>query len=262
VSGLALSTRLVGRVVEREARVERRVWNGSVFSIFVAPVLYLLAMGLGMGALVDRNTGTVDGLPYLAFVAPGLLAATAAQNAAGYSLWPVMGGLKWIRTFHGMVATPIRPGDVQRGLLVGTAAKTAAAATTFVVAAALLGAIESWWAPLAIPAAALTATAFGAPLTAYAAGRDSDTSFFVLMRLVILPLFLFSGVFYPVEDLPDLLEQLVWLSPLYHGVELCRAATTGTGDPLALAGSVAFLLAVIGAGCVAGDRAFTRKLTA
>ena len=78
----------------------------------VSPVLFLGAMGLGLGGLVDENTGAVQGVDYLAFVAPGILAASAMQGAAGQSLWPVMGGMKWIRTFHGAAATPLRPGDV------------------------------------------------------------------------------------------------------------------------------------------------------
>jgi lipooligosaccharide transport system permease protein len=261
MSGIVSAIRMSGRVVEREARVQRRIWNGSVFSIFVAPVLYLIAMGMGMGALVEEGSGTVDGVSYLVFVAPGLLAATSVQSTAGWSLWPVMGGMKWIRTFHGVAASPIRPGDLHRGLTIAAGARTVASAAVFVLAAWALGAVESPWAVMAVPAAALGAMAFAAPMSAYAGTCDMDTSFFVLMRLVVLPLFLFSGVFYPVDQLPDWAEALVLLSPLYHAVELCRAATTGTGDPLALVGSTAFLLAAVVVGSWWGDRTFTRKLT-
>lgn len=251
---------LGGRVVEREARVHRRLWAGSAFSTFLGPVLFLLAMGVGLGELVDSNTDSVDGVPYLVFVAPGLLAASAVQMAAGHSMWPVMGGFKWIRTFHGMAATPIRPVDIYRGLLTWVVVQVIAAAAFYLVVATALGAIESWWAPLAIPAAALGALAFGAPLAAFAATARNDAPFFVIMRLVVQPLFLFSGTVFPVDQLPTALMPLVWLSPLYHATELCRAATTGTGDPLVLLGNVVFLLVVIGVSAAFGTRTFTRRL--
>jgi lipooligosaccharide transport system permease protein len=262
VNAVAPGFTLGGRVLEREARVHRRLWTGSAFSTFVGPVLFLLAMGVGLGELVDSNTDSVDGVPYLVFVAPGLLAASAAQMAAGHSMWPVMGGFKWIRTFHGMAATPIRPQDIYRGLLSFIAVQVVAAAAFYLVVATALGAIESWWAPLAIPATALGAIAVGAPLAAFAATQDNDAVFFVIMRLVVQPLFLFSGTIFPVDQLPPALMPIVWLSPLYHTTELCRAATTGTGDPLSLAGDVLFLVAVIGASSVIGARTFARRLGA
>jgi lipooligosaccharide transport system permease protein len=173
-----------------------------------------------------------------------------------------MGGFKWVRVFHGMVATPIRPVDIYRGILTFTIVQVVAAAAFYLVVATGLGAIESWWAPLAIPATALGALAIGAPLAAYAATQDNDSGFFVVMRLVIAPLFLFSGTVFPVDQLPAGLMPLVWLSPLYHTTELCRAATTGQGDPLSLVGNVLFLLAVIGVSAAVGARTFTRRLWA
>ena len=94
------------RVVEHQVRIYRRFWRGPVIGYILAPVMFLGAMGLGVGSLVKQDT--VAGVSYLAFVTPGLMAAAAMQAAAGESLWPIMAGTKWIRTFHGMVATPIR----------------------------------------------------------------------------------------------------------------------------------------------------------
>jgi lipooligosaccharide transport system permease protein len=250
------------RIVEREARVFRRLWRGSAFSTFLTPVLFLAAIGLGLGGLVDENEGGVDGLSYLAFVAPGLLVAGAVQSAASDSLWPVMAGTKWLRTFHGMVATPIGPVEVLVGRLVWTAIRTVLSASAFLLVAALLGGVPSPWGVLAVPAAVLCTTAFAAPLAAYAATRESDLSFPLIMRLGVMPLFLFSGTFFPVSQLPDALEPVAWLSPLWHGVELARSATTGSLDVLPAAGHVGVLLVVIAAGLRFGVRTWKQRLAA
>ena len=248
------------RVAEREARVWRRFWRSSALTLVLMPLMFLGAIGLGLGGLVDENTGTVEGVDYLAFVAPGILAASAMQGAAGQSLWPVMGGMKWLRTFHGAAATPLRPGDVFGGWVLWIGARETMNAVIFVVVAAALGAVPSPWGVLAVPAASLTGLAFAAPMSAYSAVQDSDLGFPVIMRVCILPLFLFSGTFFPVDQLPDWLQPVAWISPLWHGVELCRGATTGTLG-LAAAGHVAYLAGFIAVGCWFGVRNFASRLT-
>ena len=250
------------RVVEREARVFRRLWRGSAFSTFLTPVLFLAAIGLGLGGLVDEGTGAVQGLPYLDFVAPGLLVAGAMQGAAADSLWPVMAGTKWLRTFHGMVATPLAPTDVFAGHVVWTAIRTALSATAFLAVAALLGAVPSAWGVLAVPAAVLCASAFAAPLAAFAASQDSDVPFPLVMRLGVMPLFLFSGTFFPVDQLPGWLRGLAVLSPLWHGVELARGATTGRLGAADAAVHVLALCVVVALGSWAGARTWRRRLAA
>lgn len=249
------------RVVEREARVYRRLWIGSAFSSFLIPVLFLAAIGLGLGGLIDQRNREVGGVSYLHFVTPGLLAGMAMQQATGGSLWPVMAGTKWVRFFHGIVATPLRAADVYGGHVVWSALRAAASAAVFLVVAALLGGVPSPWGVLALPAATLTAMAFIAPLAAFAATQDTDLSFAIILRLVVMPLFLFSGTFYPVDQLPGWLRPLSAVSPLWHGAELCRAATLGRVDWAAAVVHVAVLIAVITAGWWWGRRTFTRKLT-
>jgi lipooligosaccharide transport system permease protein len=250
------------RVVEREALVYARLWRGLVFSMFVQPVLYLAAMGIGLGDLVSAHSGKIDGLTYLQFVAPGLLVASAMQLAAGESMWPVLGGAKWMRQFHGVVATPIGAGELYGGFVLWNALRAMLGAAPFLLVAALLGAIPSAWGVLAIPAAGLCAAAFSALLAAYSITVDSDASFPMIMRLGILPLFLFSGTFFPISQLPSALQPLAALSPLWHGVELARAATTGTFHPVAIVAHVAVLVACIAAGAAAGSRTFARRLAA
>lgn len=248
------------RALERELRIYRRMWRGSAFTAFLAPALYLTAMGLGLGSLVDENSGDVEGLSYLVFVTPGLLVATAMQLAASDSLWPILGGLKWLRTFHGQAATPLGPGDILTGLLAFTGFRALLSAVVFLVVAAALGGVVAWTAPFAALAAVLTALAFAAPFAAFSSTQETDIGFSIVMRLVVLPLFLFSGTFFPVSQLPGWLQPLAWLSPLWHGVELARAATTGQGDALLLAIHALVLCGVILAGWRIGVGTFTKRL--
>jgi lipooligosaccharide transport system permease protein len=256
-----VSSAPVMRVVEREWLVWRRLWRASVFSAFVTPVLFLAAMGLGLGGLVQKGSGNVDGVSYLEFITPGLMAASAALMAASESLWPVMGGVKWMRTYHAAVATPISATDVFAGHLVWVAFRVTLAASVFLVVAAVLGGVLSVWGVFAIPATVLGALALAAPLAAFAVTQESDLVFALIMRIGVFPLFLFSGTFFPVSQLPDWLQPLALLSPLYHAVELCRMATTGTFDTAEAVGSVVALFLFIGAGWVWGVRTFNRKLT-
>ena len=251
----------VARVVEREWVVWRRLWRGSVFSYVFAPLLFLAAMGIGLGDLVDKHQGSVAGLSYLEFITPGLMAASAVMQAAGESLWPVMGGVKWMGTYHAAVSTPVESSDVYAGQLTWTAVRTTMSATVFLAIAALLGGVPSFWGFLAIPATVLGALSIAAPLSAWAITRESDAEFSVVMRIVVFPLFLFSGTFFPVSRLPDWLEPLALLSPLYHAVELCRAATTGSVVWLDAAGNVLVLLAFIAVGVWWGQRTFRKVLT-
>jgi lipooligosaccharide transport system permease protein len=251
----------VMRVVEREWVVWRKLWRASVFSAFVAPVMFLAAMGLGLGGLVQKGSGNVDGVSYLEFITPGLMAASAALMAAGESLWPVLGGVKWMRTYHAAVATPITPTDVLDGHLVWVSFRTGLASTVFLVVAALLGGVPSAWGVLAIPFAVLGAIALAAPLSAFAITQESDLPFALIMRIGVFPLFLFSGTFFPVSQLPGWLQPLAVLSPLWHAVELCRMATTGDADLLAGLGHLVALGVFIGAGWWWGSRTFTKRLT-
>jgi len=247
------------RATEREARVWSKLWISSSFSTLIAPVLLLIAMGVGLGSLVETDPAELHGLDYIEFIAPGLLVATAVQAAAGSSLWPVMAGQKWLGFYHAMVTSPLRPGDVFGGQVIWTTLRSTMSAVVFLVAATLLGAVLSAWGVLAVPVAGLTSLAFAAPLTAFAATQDSDAKFDVIIRMAIVPLYLFSGTLFPIEQLPLGLRALAMLFPLWHGVELARAATTGAfsiGD----LGHLAVLGVYAAVGWRWGVRTFARRL--
>jgi lipooligosaccharide transport system permease protein len=253
------------RFVEREALVQRRLWRGNAFSQLVAPALYLLAMGVGLGGMISSAGHTVDGLSYLEFVAPGLMAATVVQNATGESMWPVLAGFKWMRFYEGMAASPMSPADVYRGNLLWIVIRFTVASTAFLVVATLFGAILSPWAVLAIPAAVLGAAALAAPLTAYVATQEDDHKFPLIMRFLTLPMFLFSATFFPLSQLPTWLQPVAWVLPLYHSVSLCRDATTGTLAPggwFAVAGHLAVLAVYVSVGYRLGRQTFARRLAA
>ncbi len=254
----------VGHVVEREALIYRRLWRGVVFTQFVSPVLYLVAMGIGLGGMIEAAGHTIDGLTYLEFVAPGLMAATTLQTATGEVMWPVLAGFKWMGFYHGMVSSPMRPSEIYSGIIVWLSLRLTVGATAFLVVATLLGAVLSPWAVLAIPAAVLGAVALAAPLAAYSATQETDHRFPLVLRFLTLPMFLFSATFFPLDQLPVWLRPLAWISPLWHSVELCRDATTGTLGPAGMAGvsgHILVLCAYIAFGFAWGIRAFTGRLT-
>jgi lipooligosaccharide transport system permease protein len=172
-----------------------------------------------------------------------------------------MFGVKWGGTYHAAVSTPIEAREVYLGQLTWTGVRTSMSATVFLAIAAILGGVPSFWGVLAIPAAVLGALAIAAPLSAWAIERESDGAFSVVLRIVVFPLFLFSGTFFPISRLPDWLEPLVLLSPLYHAVELCRAATTGDLVFLDGLGNVAVLLVFIAVGVLWGERTFRKVLS-
>jgi lipooligosaccharide transport system permease protein len=238
----------------------KRVWRGTIGTSLVNPLLYLAAMGVGLGTIVDKSSNAPAGVPYLDFIAPGLLAAAAMQTAATESSWPVMGAIKWTRTYYAMTATPLTERDVLIGhqLFVLTRVLTASAAYLLVVAA--FGAVNSWLGLLAIPVAVLIGTAFSMPMAAYSATSESDSSFPPIFRFVIVPMFLFSGTFFPVSQMPLALELLAYVTPIWHGVELCRGLMLGTLELLPALGHVAYLLAWTIGGLALARRAYRKRL--
>jgi lipooligosaccharide transport system permease protein len=238
----------------------KRVWRGTIGTSLVNPLLYLAALGVGLGTIVDKSSNAPAGVPYLDFIAPGLLAAAAMQTAATESSWPVMGAIKWTRTYYAMTATPLTERDVLIGhqLFVVTRVLTASAAYLVVVAA--FGAVNSWLGLLAIPVAVLIGTAFSMPMAAYSASTESDSSFPPIFRFVIVPMFLFSGTFFPVSQMPLALELVAYVTPIWHGVELCRGLMLGTIELLPALGHVTYLLAWTIGGLALAGRSYRRRL--
>jgi lipooligosaccharide transport system permease protein len=237
--------------------------GGKVTLLFMLlnPLFTLGALGLGLGSLVDDNAvPALEGVDYVAFLAPGLLAATAMQTAAGWSLWPVLGGVKWEGSFVAQTATPLRPVDVLLGQLgINTVFVLIGVTMTF-AAMLLFGAVESAWGVLAVPAALLVGWAHAGPITGFSVGRDSDAAFPLVFRLGIMPSYLFSGTFFPTSQLPEWLQRVAELTPLWHGVELCRSLTLGTVTALGALGHVAWMSLFAVGGFLYARREFAKAL--
>jgi lipooligosaccharide transport system permease protein len=263
VPRLASSWSTMTRVIEHRALQYRRTYRASLFSSFGIPVLFLTAMGLGLGGYVDQNPDpSLAGLTYLQFLAPGLIAATVMQAGSFEAAFPILGGLQWNKIFHAMVATPIRARDVALGNIVWIAIRLTMVAVVFAVVVVLFGASRSPLIVLAIPAAVLTGLSFTTPIMAFTATQRTPDRFAAMFRFGITPLFLFSGTFYPVESLPDFLRPIAWISPLWHGVDLCRALMLGTidRDPLLAVIHVAVLATITVLGTLAASRTIEARL--
>jgi lipooligosaccharide transport system permease protein len=249
------------RIAHRNALVYRRAWRGSLFMSFLQPTLFLLAMGVGLGALVDSGGSPFPGgVGFLEFLAPGLLAAACMQTATFESSFPILGKMTWGRNYEAITATPIRILDLVLGELAWIAVRLSTVAVAFAAVMAGFGVPRTPWALLAAPAAVLTGLAFSAPLIAYAATLKSNENFNAVFRFIISPLFLFSGVFFPLTRLPEPLRVAAWCTPLFHGVELTRGLTLGTLDSTASFVHVVYLVVMLAIGIVAAIWTFERRL--
>lgn len=239
----------------------RRAGQSSFLVALLNPLFVLGAMGLGLGSLIDDGqASSLDGVEYLPFLAPGLMAAFAMQAAAGESLWPVLGGVKWDGTYNAQAATSLRPVDVLLGQLSYTSLRIAIGVVMTFFAMVVYGAVESWWGVLAMPAALLTGLAYAVPLTGFSVQREDDTAFPLVLRCGIIPSYLFSGTFFPVSQLPDGLEAVAKLTPLWHGVDLSRSLSLGTATLSGSIGHVAYLSAVVATAFLYARRGFQRAL--
>jgi lipooligosaccharide transport system permease protein len=256
-----MTTPMAFRVFEAEARIYRRVWRGSVVSSFLNPVLFLLAMGVGLGTLVDANVPQgLEGVPYLTFLAPGLLAATAMQTGAGEGSYKVMAGIRWLKTYHARLATPLGVSGLVNGHMLWSAARVLMVSAIYAVVIAAFRVAPVWQTLLAVGPALLTGIAMAALTTAYTSRIKNETGLPFFFRFVVIPMFLFSGAFFPISQLPDWLHWFAYATPLFHGVELCRAIVVGTTPLVAPWISVTYLSALIVAGTALCMGPFTKKL--
>lgn len=241
-------------LIERNVLVYKNGWM-VILSGFFEPLFYLLAVGLGIGSIVGDLPGP-DGstIPYAVFVAPALLASASMNGAIAESTFNVFFKLNFQKVYDAVLATPLSPGDVALGEIGWAVIRSTLYALGFVVVILLLGLVRSPWVVLAIPAATLLAFAFAAvgmaATTFMRSWQDFD-----LINLVVLPLFLFSGTFYPLAAYPEPLRILVQLTPLWQGVDMIRALVTGAVDP-----SILWHVAYLGAMGVVGLVIVGRRL--
>ncbi len=247
---------------ESRARAYRHQWRGSAIASFLNPVMFLAAMGIGLGQLVDRQVGeaVIESVAYVTFLAPGLMATTAMQTGASDSSWPVLAGIKWLRTYHGVLTTPLTVGGLVLGHVGFATVRALFVAAIYAVVATLFGALELGGALLAILPAGLTGMAFAAAVMGYSSHLSKDIGLVNLFRYGITPMFLFSGAFFPITQLPGFIQPVAIITPTWHGVELTRAAALGTAPAWNPALHVLVLLAFVVVGVLVARRKMQERL--
>ncbi len=239
-------------VVERNYLVYRRGWVVFLTGM-LEPILYLLSIGIGVGGLVgDFTLSNGTTVSYVEFVAPAMLAASAMNGALFDSTYNIFFRMKYAKLYDAMLATPLGPADVARGEITWALLRGACYSAVFIVVMLVLGLVSSWWMLLALPATLLIGYAFagaGMALTTWMRSWQD----FEFVQLAIMPMFLFSGTFYPISTYPEGLQWVVRCTPLYQGVSLVRAMALGTLGWTSLV-SVAYLLAMGTVGLVVAGR--------
>ena len=258
-----MSTPAPVRVWESHFRLYRTIWRSNMMGAFFQPLLYLLGMGLGVGALVDRGADAarlLDGLTYFQFLAPSLIATAAMMVTSSEAMWPVLGGFKWQSGFHAAAATPLSPGDIAIGVALWHATKALIAGGGVAVALLVFEETRSPGLPLAVLFGGLTGLAFSSVITAWTATREQDFSFPNINRFLITPLFLFGGAFYPISQLPEWLQWVAKATPLWHGIELTRGAVNQRLEWGSTVVHVGYLALFVVGGWVSARRTFARRL--
>ncbi len=250
------------RVVETHARAYKRIWRGSVISTFLNPVLYLAAMGVGLGVLVDEGSGrdALVGLDYLTFLAPGLLAASAMSTGAMDGSWPVMAGIRWQRHYEAILSTPVAVRDLVAGHLLWVAVRLLMMSTIFSFVMVLFGATGVIEAGRALLPAIVTGMAFAAPVTAFTARSEDHVGLTNLFRFGIVPMFLFSGTFFPISQLPGWMQPVAQITPLWHGVEMTRAWALGLTPTFEPGLHIGYLVLWTVAGWIAANRLLEKRM--
>jgi lipooligosaccharide transport system permease protein len=213
------------RVWQRNLTIFRKYWKSIMFPNFVEPLLYLGALGLGLGAFIRQ--GGINGQEYVAFIAPGLLASNAMFAASFESTFDTFVKLRFDKVYDAIITTPVNAEDVVAGEYLWAGTRSALYGTAFLVVLVALGLIGSPWAVLIPPALLIIGIMFSVMGTLYTSLIHQIDYFSYYFTLVVTPLFLVSGIFFPVDDFPPPVPQIAWFTPLYHAVNLCRELASG-----------------------------------
>jgi lipooligosaccharide transport system permease protein len=253
---LVPSLRHSASVATRNARVFSKLWKGSLAPQFIDPLFYLVAMGYGLGTYI----ATINGVPYRDFIAPGLIASAAMWSASFECTYNVYIRMREYRLYDAILSTPIEPQDLVAGDLAWSSIRATIYATVFLVVVTAFGLIDSWWAvaiPLAVVIGGLAFSTMAYTFTALIPRIDLYSYYFTLG---ITPMFLFSGIFFPFDQLPGWVEVVAWFTPLYHLVEVTRGLADGPGPIVLL--HLGVLFAISAALFVVPVRAVRRRLVA
>lgn len=249
--------RLALQVWMRNARVFSRIWRGALLPLFFDPLFYLLALGFGLGTYVAQ----INGVPYKDFIAPGLTASAVMWAASFETTWNLFFKMEEARTYDAILATPVEIQDIVLGELLWAATRAVVYGTVFLAVIAVLGFVASPWAVALPPFLLLGGACFavlGLTFTALIPKMDYYTFYFTLF---VTPMFLFGGIFYPYDQLPDWAQVAAWFTPLYHLVNIARDLATGP-EAVSVLGDALWLAVLTGALFLVPVRGLRRRLIA
>lgn len=242
-------------------------WFAAIIAFGLGnPLLYLLSVGIGIGALVDNTVGADNpiGVPYLTFLAPALLATAAIQAAMDETTFPTLQGFIWDKSFFSMISTQLMARDLIGGIMIASSIRCAFNTLIYAAVLVAFGAIPITSVPVLTFAAIFAGISFAAVMLAITSFVKSDDGFFAIIgRFVLAPMFMFSGTFYPLESLPIYLQWIGWISPVWHSTNLGRHLSYGLEvEPLLLAIHVLFMAALLVAAAIVATRKFDSRLSA
>jgi lipooligosaccharide transport system permease protein len=244
------------RVWQRNLTIFRKYWKSIMFPNFVEPLLYLGALGLGLGAFIQQ--GGINGQDYVVFIAPGLLASNAMFAASFESTFDTFVKLRFDKVYDAIITTPVNAEDVVAGEYLWAGTRSALYGTAFLLVLVVLGLIDSPWAVLIPPALLVIGIMFSVMGTLFTSLIQQIDYFSYYFTLVITPLFLVSGIFFPVDDFPSPVPQIAWFTPLYHAVNVCRGLATGPSPSMLI--DVAWIVVFTGALALVPIQIMRRRL--
>jgi len=221
-----------GALFVAENRIRNMMkWWASILAFGIGnPSLYLLSIGIGVGSLVDSSLGpnAIDGVSYLTFLAPALLATAGIQGAMDEVTWPTLEGFVWDRTFFSMNSTAITGKQIVDGIMLAAMARCVLQVFMYELCLLAFGAISWQSIPILLLVSSTAGFGFGAIMLGLSASiKDDDGMFALIGRFVITPMFMFSGTFYPISSIPIYLQWIGWVSPQWHATNLGRAMSYG-----------------------------------
>jgi lipooligosaccharide transport system permease protein len=242
-------------------------WLGAIVAFGLGnPLLYLLSVGIGIGALVDNTVGADNpiGVPYLTFLAPALLATAAIQAAMDETTFPTMQGFIWDKSFFSMISTQLMARDIVGGIMIASSIRCSFNTLIYAGVLVLFGAIPIASVPVLVFAAIFAGISFAAVMLAVTSFVKNDDGFFAIIgRFVLTPMFMFSGTFYPLESLPIYLQWVGWISPVWHSTNLGRNLSYGLEvAPWLLAVHVIFMAGLLLLAMFVATRKFGSRLSA
>lgn len=242
-------------------------WLGAIVAFGLGnPVLYLLSVGIGIGALVDSTSGADNpiGVPYLTFLAPALLATAAIQAAMDETTFPTMQGFLWDKSFFAMISTQLMARDLVGGIMIASSIRCSFNTLIYAGVLVLFGAVPLTSVPVLVFAAIFAGISFAGVMLAVTSFVKQDDGFYAIVgRFVLTPMFMFSGTFYPLESLPIYLQWVGWISPVWHATNLGRNLSYGLEvAPWLLAVHVIFMGALLVVAMVVATRKFASRLSA